>query len=59
MELNLDDANRERLAARAERLGFESPEEYARTIVETVLDELEAEQDDDAVQDRLEDLGYL
>lgn len=58
MELELDDGYRERLAARAERLGFESTEAYAQTIVETVLDELDDDHDD-AVQDRLEDLGYL
>lgn len=58
MELDLDEAHRERLTARAERFGFESPEAYAQTIIETVLDELETEHDD-AVQDRLEDLGYL
>jgi len=64
MDVPLDDADRERLAARADRFGFDSPEAYARTILETVLDELEADTDDtgghdEEVQGRLEDLGYL
>lgn len=58
MEIDLDEAYRERLLDRAERKGFESAESYAATILESVLDELEAESDDQ-VRDRLEDLGYL
>jgi hypothetical protein len=70
--LDVDDGLYDRLSKRAVEQGFESPEAYARIVVETVLDELEttesratgtdrtAETDaDSGVQDRLEDLGYL
>ena len=33
----------ERLARRAESQGFESPEDYAHTVIDTVLDELESD----------------
>ena len=58
--LELSEKRYEQLAARADRQGFESPERYASVVVETVLDELDGtDGTDDAVQDRLEDLGYL
>jgi hypothetical protein len=58
--LDLSEERYEQLTARADRQGFESPERYAAVVVETVLDELEGEDGtDEAVQDRLEDLGYL
>lgn len=62
--LDVDDDLYERLARRAESQGFESPEDYAHTVLDTVLDELEsgerrATATDDDVQERLEDLGYL
>lgn len=61
MELRLDinEDIYERLATRAERYGFESTEAYTRTIVETVILELEGHQSDGEVEERLEDLGYL
>lgn len=49
----------DRLVTRAEDNGFESPEAYGRTVLETVVAELEGDRTDDAVADRLADLGYL
>jgi len=49
----------ERLANRAERHGFDSPEDYSAAILQTVIDELEPETTDEAVSDRLSDLGYI
>jgi plasmid stability protein len=57
--LNIDSDLYERLANRAESHGFESTEEYATTVLETVLNELEKEAEDDQVSQRLKDLGYL
>jgi hypothetical protein len=60
MEINIevDDRIHDLLAARASANGFDSAEEYASTIVETVVEELETETVDE-VSERLEDLGYL
>jgi hypothetical protein len=63
MKLNLeinDDLSRV-LERRAEENGFESTEAYCRTILSTVVEELEKEgtETDEAVEERLEDLGYL
>lgn len=58
MDLTIDEDLAERLAARAERHGFDSSEAYAETILKVVLDELEG-QETEKVQDRLKDLGYL
>jgi hypothetical protein len=49
----------EMLVTRAENQGFDSPEEYGSMILRTVIDELEGPEEDDAVRDRLEDLGYV
>ena len=63
MELNLeiDDELHHLLERRADENGFESTEEYSRTILRTVVEELEdgGEAADDEVEERLEDLGYL
>jgi plasmid stability protein len=57
--LKIDSDLYERLANRAESHGFESTEEYANIVLQTVLDELENETEDDEVAQRLEDLGYF
>lgn len=59
LALELDDDVYERLERRAQDNGFESTEEYCRTILRTVLEELEEERTADEVEQRLEDLGYL
>lgn len=59
LSLDLDDDLYGVLERRAENNGFESTEEYSRTILRTVVEELEADASDDAVEERLEDLGYL
>ena len=59
LALDLEDDLYETLERRAEANGFESIEEYSRTILRTVVEELEADSTDDAVEERLEDLGYL
>ena len=59
LTLDLDDDLYEKLERRAENNGFESTEAYSRTILRTVVEELEADASDDAVEERLEDLGYL
>jgi hypothetical protein len=63
MELDVDTELRDRLASRAEQVGFESTEAYAEMVLAVVVDELESgEQNSDRseeVRDRLEDLGYL
>lgn len=59
LALELDDDVYERLQRRAQNNGFESTEAYCRTVLRTVLEELEAEATDDEVEQRLEDLGYL
>lgn len=58
VKFDLDEEDYEKLSRRANRNGFDSPEEYGSFMVETVLDELETETDDD-VRGRLEDLGYM
>jgi len=61
MELTLDieEETYGSLGRRANRNGFDSTDEYASMIIRTVIDELEGGEEDDAVRDRLEDLGYL
>jgi len=61
MKLDVDKQLYDRLSNRAEKKGFDSAEEYSITILETVLDELEEDEDQASgdVQSRLEDLGYL
>ncbi|WP_160135425.1 hypothetical protein [Halococcus salsus] len=59
MSLELDDELAERLEQRAEANGFDSANEYATTLLRTVLDELDRVEDDGDVEERLEDLGYL
>lgn len=59
LALELDDDVYERLERRAKNNGFESTEEYCRTILRTVIEELEEERTADEVEERLEDLGYL
>ena len=64
MELDLDADIRDSLASRAEEHGFDSTEAYAETILTVVIEELEADQRtgsdrSEAVESRLEDLGYL
>ena len=59
LTLDLDDDLYGTLERRAENNGFESTEEYSRTILRTVVEELEADASDDEVEERLEDLGYL
>ena len=59
MQLDIDEQLHQRLSERAEKMGFNSTEEYCMTILETVISELEEENADDEVQNRLEDLGYL
>lgn len=58
IEIEVDERIHELLATRASANGFDSAEEYAGTIVETVIEELETETTDE-VSERLEDLGYL
>lgn len=59
MNLELDDRLANRLEQRAETHGFDSADEYATTLLRTVLDELDRIEDDSELEDRLEDLGYL
>lgn len=59
MEIEIEDDLEEMLVRRADHLKFESPEAYAKVILRTVLEELEHDNETDAVEDRLEDLGYL
>ena len=59
MQLDIDKQLHRRLSERAEKMGFDSTEEYCVTILETVISELEEENANDEVQNRLEDLGYL
>lgn len=58
MQLNIDDDLCERMKRRASRHEFDSVDEYAETVLRTVMDELEGEQAED-IEDRLADLGYL
>jgi hypothetical protein len=59
MQLDIDKQLHQRLSERAEKMGFDSTEEYCVTILETVINELEEENANNEVQSRLEDLGYL
>jgi len=59
MELDINKQLNAKLSNRADKMGFESTEEYCIMILETVINELEEENADDEVQNRLEDLGYL
>lgn len=59
LTLDLDDELYGTLERRAGANGFESTEEYARTILRTVVEELEEDVAGEDVEDRLEDLGYL
>jgi len=68
MELDVDRDLYETLSRRATEHGFESAEAYSEEILEIVVRELEsgtergdtdAVTDDEAVNSRLEDLGYL
>ena len=59
MQLDIDKQLHQRLSERAKKVGFDSTEEYCVTILETVINELEEENANDEVQNRLEDLGYL
>jgi hypothetical protein len=58
LEIEIDDTTHDLLSNRADANNFESPEEYAGTIVETVVRELESDPAEE-VSERLEDLGYL
>ena len=59
MQLDIDEQLHERLANRADKMGFDSTEEYCLIVLETVMNELENNDADAEVQNRLEDLGYL
>jgi hypothetical protein len=61
LTLEIDDEIYRTLERRAEENGFESTEAYCRTILSTVVEELEKEGTEagDEVEERLEDLGYL
>jgi plasmid stability protein len=59
LTLELDEDLHGSLERRAETHGFESTEEYCRTILQAVVEELEGDATDDEVEERLEDLGYL
>lgn len=59
IHLEIDEELLGRLERRAENNGFESTEAYCRTILRTVVEELEKEGTEDEVEERLEDLGYL
>lgn len=58
MELHIDDELYARLERRAAETGFDSAEEYGVVVLRTVVEELDDDRDE-AVEDRLEDLGYL
>lgn len=57
--IDLDEETYETLERRAETNEFESPEEYSRVVLRTVMEELEENTESDDVEQRLEDLGYL
>jgi hypothetical protein len=59
MQLDIDKQLYDRLANRADKMGFDSTEKYCLTVLETVMNELEDDDTDAEVQNRLEDLGYL
>lgn len=58
MDLPIDDELYDRLERRAAETGFDSAEEYSVVVLRTVVEELD-DQRDEAVEERLEDLGYL
>jgi len=60
MQLDVDDTLYEQLSRRADKCGFESPEAYSIVVLETVMDELEEEDDQkSSMEARLRDLGYM
>lgn len=60
MALELSEKTLGVLERRAAEKGFESTESYVTVIVESVLNELEqTEKENDSVENRLKDLGYL
>lgn len=59
MSVEIDDEILKRLAERARANGFESTEAYTNTLLQTVLDELNQTEEDEQIEERLEDLGYL
>lgn len=59
LTVDLDDEVHEMLSRRAKENSFESTEAYCRTVLELTIEELEDEDRDEAVEERLEDLGYL
>lgn len=59
LTLDLEEDLHETLKRRAQNNGFESTEEYAQTILRTVVEELESDATNEDVEARLEDLGYL
>lgn len=58
MELDIGDDLHRKLARRAEVTGFDSVEDYSVFVLQTVVGELYDERDE-AIEGRLEDLGYL
>lgn len=59
MQLDVDDQLYDSLSQRAREKGFDSAEEYSIVVLETVIDELESQNPEEEVQNRLQDLGYL
>lgn len=64
MDVDIEDSIYDRLERRADRNEFESTREYVNVVLAEFLDEIESEDDpestdDDQLQRRLEDLGYL
>lgn len=60
LTVDVDEDVYETIEQRARTNDFESPEEYCSVVIYEVIEELVDESDDsDAVEDRLEDLGYL
>lgn len=58
--VDIDDDIYAIIERRAQRNDFDSPEEYCQIVIRTVVEELEEDTDEDvAVEERLEDLGYL
>jgi len=59
-DIQIEEDLYDRIERRAEKYDFESADAYAEQILVTVLTELDGQsKEDDAVTDRLEDLGYL
>lgn len=59
MKVDIDDDLCDRLETRAETVGLDSAEAYSVFVLETVVDELETQDKNTDVTDRLKDLGYL